>query len=165
MYPENDTVYEIIAKAEAMLFNRRLVDRVYRVWLGILRDGRFPSIQQLEPSMFGDDWPNCCLIAVRSPVQHSHFVELGGNLALMHCPNDSLAGVLLAHIPQVLSERRCLMIKGRAVLRGAGILYRSALFPLSKDGVAIDHILGAANHRPLRENEHLMMPFVKVRWL
>jgi hypothetical protein len=50
-------------------------------------------------------------------------------------------------------------------LRGSGVVYRSALFPLSKDGVAIDHVLGAASHRPLRENEELMAPLIRRKWL
>jgi len=73
-----------------------------------------------------------------------------------------LAGVLLSYLPQVLSERRCLMIEGWARLREISIC---ALYPLSDDGLAIDHVLGAANYRPLRENEHLRMPFVRTKWL
>jgi hypothetical protein len=57
------------------------------------------------------------------------------------------------------------MIEGRATLRGSGVLYRSALFPLSEDGVAIDHVLGAANHRLLRENEELITPLIRMKWL
>jgi hypothetical protein len=57
------------------------------------------------------------------------------------------------------------MIEGRATLRGLGILYRSALFPLSEDGFAIDHVLGAANHRLLRENEELITPLIRTKWL
>ena len=83
----------------------------------------------------------------------------------MRLPNDNLAGVLLSHLPEVLSERRCLMIEGRARLREVGILYRSALYPLSEDGVAIDHVLGAANYRLLRENEELMAPLIRTKWL
>jgi hypothetical protein len=51
------------------------------------------------------------VIAVQSPVEFSHFVAIGENLSFAHCPNDSLAGVLLSHLPQVLSEHRCLMIE------------------------------------------------------
>jgi len=105
------------------------------------------------------------VIAVQSPVERSYFVAVGENLSFARCPNDNLAGVLLAHLPQVLSERRCLMIEGRATLHGSGVLYRSALFPLSEDGVAIDHVLGAANHRPLRENEELLTPLIRTKWL
>ena len=57
------------------------------------------------------------------------------------------------------------MIEGRATLRGSGVLYRSALYPLSEDGVAIDHALGAANYRPLRENEELIAPLIRTKWL
>jgi hypothetical protein len=35
------------------------------------------------------------------------------------------------------------MIEGRATLRGSGVLYRGALYPLSDDGIVIDHVLGA----------------------
>src|SRR5262249_52827481 len=62
---------------------------------------------------------------------------------------------IIPHLPKVLSERRCLMIEGSARLRDIDILYRSGLYPLSHDGIAIDHVLGAANYRPLRSNEDL----------
>ena len=107
----------------------------------------------------------CLVIAVQSPVQLSYLVAVGENLSFTHCPADSLEGVLLSHVPQVLSERRCLMIEGRARLREVGILYRSALYPLADDGIAIDHLLGAANYRPLRENEKLKKPLMRTKWL
>ena len=57
------------------------------------------------------------------------------------------------------------MIEGITRLRDADILYRSALYPLSEDGIAIDHVLGAANYRPLRKNENSIAPFVRTKWL
>ena len=165
MFPEADAISKIVSDTVKIMFKRRLVDRVLRLWTEMARDGRFPRRDQIEPSTLGTDWANCLLIAVQSPVQLSHFVAVGNNLSVAHCPNDSLAGVLLSHLPQVLSERRCLMIEGRATLRGSGVLYRSALFPLSEDGVAIDHVLSAANHRLLRENEELMAPLMRTKWL
>jgi hypothetical protein len=129
------------------------------------REGRFPRRDQIEPSVLGADWANCLVIAVQSPVERSYFVAVGENLSFARCPNDSLAGMLLSNLPQVLSERRCLMIEGRATLRGVGILYRGALYPLSEDGVAIDHVLSAANYRPLRENEQLIAPLIRTKWL
>jgi hypothetical protein len=115
--------------------------------------------------MLGEDWANCLVIAVQSAVQLSHFLAVGDNLSGVRLPNDNLAGVLLSHLPEVLSERRCLMIEGRARLREVGILYRSALYPLSEDGVAINHVLGAANYRPLLENEELMARLIRTKWL
>jgi hypothetical protein len=165
MFPETDEISKIISDVEMVLFRRRLVDRVLRLWAEVARGGRFPRRDQIEPRILGEDWVNCLVIAVQSPIQLSHFVAVGENLSFVHCPNDSLAGVLLSHLPQVLSERRCLMIEGRATLRGSGVLYRNALYPLSEDGVAIDHVLVAANYRPLRENEELIAPLIRTKWL
>ena len=165
MYPQADAISNIVSDTVKLMFKRRLVDRVQRLWTEMAHGGRFPRRNQIEPSVLGADWANCLVIAVQSPVQRSYFVAVGENLSFAHCPNDSLAGVLLSHLPQVLSERRCLMIEGRATLRGSGVLYRSALFPLSEDGADIDHVLGAANHRPLRENEELITPLIRTKWL
>ena len=129
------------------------------------RGGSFPRLDQIEPAVLGEDWANCLLIAVRSPVQLSHFVTVGKNLSGAHGPNSNLAGILMSHLPQIVSERRCLMIEVRARLHGMGILYRSALYPLSENGVAIDHMLGAANYRPLQDNEELLLPLIRTKWL
>jgi hypothetical protein len=165
MYPETDAISNIISDAIKVVFKQRLVDRVVRLWTEMARGQGFPRLDQIEPSKLGIDWANCLVIAVRSPVQLSYFVAVGANLSFAFCPDDTLASVLLSHLPQVLSERRCLMIEGRARLRDTDILYRSALYPLSDDGIAIDHVLGAANYRPLRENEDLMPPLIRTKWL
>jgi hypothetical protein len=165
MFPETDELSNIISDTVKVVFKRRLVDRVLRLWTEIARGQGFPRRDQIEPAMLGVDWLNCLIIAVKSPVRLSTFVYVGENLSFTRCLDESLAGVLLSHLPQVLSERRCLMIEGRARLREIGILYRSALYPLSDDGIAIDHVLGAANCRPLRENEHLRTPLVRTKWL
>jgi hypothetical protein len=165
MFPETDCLSDVLSDTETVLFRRRLVDRALRIWRAQARGEQFPRRDQIEPALFGDDWVNCCIIAVRSPVTLSYLDAVGANLAYTHCPDDSLAGVLLARLPMVLSERRCLMIEGRATLRGLQVLYRSALFPLSEDGGAIDHVLGAANYRPLEENEQLIAPLIRLKWL
>ena len=64
----------------------------------------FPRRDQIEPSMLGVDWANCLVIAVQSPVELCHFVAVGENLLFAQCPDERLAGVLLSHLPQVLSE-------------------------------------------------------------
>ena len=132
---------------------------------GIGASRAVPRRDQIEPAMLGVDWLNCLVIAVKSPVQLSTFVYVGENLSFTRCPDESLAGVLLSHLPQVLSERRCLMIEGITKFRDLDILCRSALYPLSEDGILIDHVLGAANYRPLRKNENSIAPFVRTKWL
>ena len=164
MFPETDSISDIISDTIKVVFQRRLVDRVLKLWTEKARGQRFPRRDQIEPSMLGVDWANCLVIAARSPVQASYFVHVGDNLSYERSPDDSLAGVLLSHLPQVVSEGRCLMIEGRATLRGSGVLYRGALYPLSDNDRAIDHVLGAANCRPLRENEELISRRIRTKW-
>jgi len=112
-----------------MNVERRLVWRVLRYWEEIADSGRFPRRDEIEPWFLGEDGANCLLIAVESPIELSHFVVVGVNLAVALCPTDTLAGVLLSAVPQVVSARRGLMIEGVATLRGMGILYRTVLLP------------------------------------
>ena len=132
---------------------RRLVWRVLRHWTEMVSGRGCPRRDEIDPWMLGEDWVNCLLIAVQSPVELSHFVTVGENLAVALCPKDTLAGVLLSHLPRVLSARRCLIIEGGATLRSAPILFRSALLPLSDDGMTIDYVLGAVTHRAVRAGE------------
>jgi hypothetical protein len=165
MFPETDGISKIISDTIKIVFQRRLVDRVLRLWKEMADREPFPRCDQIDLSKLGVDWANCLVIEVQKPVQNSSLVYVGGSLSFTRCPDESLAGVLLSHLPQVLSERRCLMIEGITRLRDADILYRSALYPLSEDGIAIDHVLGAANYRPLRKNENSIAPFVRTKWL
>jgi hypothetical protein len=134
---------------------RRLVWRVLRHWKEVSDSGRFPRRDEIDPWLQGEDGANCLLIAVAAPIELSHFVAVGVNLAVALCPIDTLAGLLLSRVPRVVSARRGLMIEGGATLRGESILYRSVLLPLSEDGVAIDYMLGAANYRSLHADETL----------
>jgi hypothetical protein len=161
MFPETDEISTIFSDTVKLVFKRRLVDRVLRHWTEMARGEGFPRRDQIEPSKLGVDWLNCFLIAVQSPVRFSYFAACGTNLSFAFCPDDSLADVLLSHLPRVLSERRCLMIEGRARFLDTGIRYRSALYPLSDDGIIIDHVLGAANY----ENEYPLTPLVRMKWL
>ena len=45
------------------------------------------------------------------------------------------------------------------------ILYRGALLPLSEDGGAIDHVLGAANHRALIPDDPPTTQVIRKRWI
>src|SRR5215472_2706740 len=132
---------------------RRLVWRVLRHWRGIANRGRFPRRDDIEAWLLGADGRNCLLVAVQSPIELSHFLLVGVNLAVALCATDTLAGVLLSQVPRVVSTRRALMIEGSALLRKEGILYRGILLPLSEDGIVIDQVLGATNYRSLRQDE------------
>jgi len=71
-----------------------------------------------------------------------------------------------------LTEPRCASERGLAMGGGRPAEHRftvggsgKSLAPLSEDGVTIDHVLGAANYRPLLENEELMAPLIRTKWL
>jgi hypothetical protein len=61
---------------------------------------------EIDPWMLGEDGANLVLMAVQSPIELSHFVEVGVNLAVALCPTDTLAGVLLSQLPRVVSARQ-----------------------------------------------------------
>jgi hypothetical protein len=131
---------------------RRLVERVVRHWTKAAAGKRFPRLNEIDAWVVGEDWANCLVMA-------------GEHLAVALCARDTLAGLLLSHLPPVLSARRCLIVEGEATLRGVPILYRAALLPLSDDGIAIDHVLGAANHRTLVAGEPATTQVVRKRWI
>jgi hypothetical protein len=134
---------------------RRLVWRVLRCWKEIADGGRFPRCDDVTAWMQGEDGANCLLITVEWPIELSHFVVVGVNLAVALCPTDTLAGTFLSCVERVVLSGRGLMIEGMATLRGEGIRYRAVLLPLWEDGKRIDHVLGATNYRSLRANEAL----------
>jgi hypothetical protein len=149
------TAYAIAnpARKTKRMEERRLVQRVLCQWKAIADRGHLPRRDEVDPWLQGGDGGNCLLIAVESPIELSHIVMVGVNLAVALCATDTLAGVLLSKAPRVASARRGLMVEGGATLRGVRILYRSALLPISGDGTTIDHVLGATNYRPLPDDE------------
>jgi len=118
-----------------MEVERRLVYRVLRHWTEIARGGRLPRRDEINPYIRGEDAANCLLIAVRSPIERSHFVMVGVSLAVALCPTNTLAGMLLSRLSRVVLARCGLTFEGVATLSGVDILHRSALLPLSEDGV------------------------------
>ena len=156
---------ELLEWVSLMEDERRLVGRVLRHWTETVHAQGFPRHAEIDPWMLGDDWENCLLIAVEEPVELSHFVSVAKNLAMALCSGTSLVGLLMSHLPRVLSERRGLIVEGGATLRGMRILHRSALLPLSEDGVTISHVLGAASYRPLAADEAWKGEVTETRWV
>ena len=132
MFPETYELSKIISDTINAQFKRRLVDRVLRLWTEVARGQGFPRRDQIEPSMLGVDWANCLVIAVQSPVELSNFAAVGDNLSFAHSPNESLAGVLLSYLPQVISECRGLMIEGRARVSYIGAPFTHYLTTVSQ---------------------------------
>jgi hypothetical protein len=94
-----------------MAEERRLVWRVLRHWQEIVHGGRFPRRNEIDHWLLGADGANCLLIEVQAPIELSHFVAVGVNLAVALCPTDTLAGVLLSNSPTASGARECLFLK------------------------------------------------------
>jgi hypothetical protein len=59
MFPETDGISDIISDTIKIVFQRRLADRVLKLWADKARGQRFPRRDQIKPSMLGVDWTNC----------------------------------------------------------------------------------------------------------
>lgn len=138
----------------------RLVLRILRHWDDAGANRLFPSKHQIDPSVIGDDWGNCALIDLHHRVERSTIVAVGDRLQpipelpiegnpLFKCPFNALLGVIAWRLPVVVDQRAPLSVTGVASHFGTPILYRGVLLPLAEDGVEMDAVLVAANHRAL----------------
>ena len=136
----------------------RLVRRILYHWSEMAAGHGFPSVADIDPWMIGDDWKNCLLIELHTPLTRSRLLNVGSNLlsdpdrptqpdTIAECPEDTLAGMLVARVPDVLLARDYVLDEGGARLQDRMILYRSILLPLSVNSGDIDHVLAAANYR------------------
>lgn len=139
---------------------RRLVLRLMAYWDDLRGDREFPRCDEIDPEAIGDDWPACCLIRVAEPLSRSAIVYAGGDVLPDGLPKaesstvaDLPAEVLLHHalsfLDRALDKQVPISLGGEAALPSGALLYRSILLPLSDDGRTIDHLLGAANWRPV----------------
>lgn len=149
---------------DSLLAERRLVSRVFRHWTEMAMAKRFASKDDIDPWLVGDDWASCALIRIDPDLDRSTFVVVGENLLPQHdesladkpiaaCRGNTLLGAILKYLPRFRPDGGPLGIGGTAEHRGAPVLFRAVLLPLSGDGASIDHVLAAANFRDLRAGE------------
>jgi hypothetical protein len=142
---------------------QRLVFRVFRHWTTWSATKRFPSKDDIDVSLLGDDGEYCMLVQLAAELDQSVFVAVGENL-LRHgdsldgrpiaaCPKGTLLGTMLRYLPRFRPDGGPLSIAGSATHLDEPVLFRSILLPLADDGTSIDHVLGAANFRTLRRGE------------
>jgi hypothetical protein len=136
----------------------RLILRVSRLWDDIAGHRLFPSKNQIDDALIGNDWVNCALIEVHPDPEKSILIAVGDNLIpvfefplvggpLLNCPCDALLGIVTSHLSHVLEARAPLTIGGAALHFCTPILYRGALLPFAEDGFHIDAALAVANYR------------------
>ncbi len=133
---------------------RRLNQRVYRHWCECRRPDRFPAPAEISAATIGEDWDSCFILDARGDHGYPKFEYLGRRLAkfsgvflsgrrdwtrtVLDKATEQVAKVLSSGGP-VLCDDELTLFDGRR------LLFRSVLLPLSVDGAAITHLLGAAN--------------------
>jgi len=139
---------------------RRLVLRLLAYWDDLRAARDYPRADDLDVEAIGDDWAHCFLLRIAGgPVGDSRVLHVGADL-LGDLPDGApatLAGVpdtaLLHHAAgfaaRTLEKGVPVSLGGEAALLDGKVLFRSVLLPLSNDGLTIDHLLGAANSRPV----------------
>jgi hypothetical protein len=146
------------------LNERRLASRVYGHWAEMALAKRFARMEDIDPWLLAADWSRCVLIRLDRDPGLSTFVMVGENLLPQHneslvgrpitaCPRDTLLGAILKYLPRFRPTGGPIGISGPATHLGAPVLFRGVLLPLSTDGNCIDHVLGAANFRPMLRGE------------
>jgi hypothetical protein len=142
----------------------RLTMRVLAYWREICGEREFPQRADVVSDGLGADWSNCLLIAVDALPERSSFLYVGSELiapdsaSLVGSPvaassRETILGLATAYFGNVLQRRVPVSMGGSGTHRGAAILYRSILLPLSTDGHQIDCLLGAANFRYVRTSD------------
>ncbi|HUH85697.1 MAG TPA: hypothetical protein VLX85_13895 [Stellaceae bacterium] len=151
---------------EAPIREMRLTMRVLRYWRDIAGKRPFPRVTDLDARELGEDWQNCLLIKLRSPLERSFLSYIGSGLvvpggptegtALAECPPETILARATSYVSRVLAQRVPVSMGGSAAQQSGVVLYRSILAPLSEDGRTIDTVLGAANYREVQftEEEH-----------
>ncbi len=117
---------------------------------------RFPTLEGFDPEMLAEVWPNCFMLAPRSPPQRSVFQYIGEMIGessgvtgraitVDEVTKDSLLDHATREIGEVLEQKIPAFTSGVYTdPEGCTVLFRSALLPLSSDQSNVDCLIGGA---------------------
>lgn len=135
---------------------RRLTYRLLNYW-DVLRGQRpFPALADIDGSKIPELWPWCFVLDTQRTRSTPYFQYLGTDLAkysgiYLSGEQDwrlTLLDKAASHLDRTLAAREPIIIEDELVrYDGRQLLFRSIMLPLSDDGDAINHVLGAANGR------------------
>ena len=142
---------------------RRLVLRLLAYWDDLRGARDYPRVDDLDVEAIGDDWAHCFLLKLAAgPIGESRVLHVGAGLqgdlpdaspaTLAEVPETALLHHAAGFAVRTLEKGVPVSLGGEAALVDGNALYRSVLLPLSNDGLAIDHLLGGANSRPVGAN-------------
>ena len=130
---------------------RRAIVRIHAVWQRHAQH-RIPSLAEIDPKEFGEDWSNCSVMQIDAGVArpHASFSENGPDGKRI---SERLAETLLLlaqrHVQRVLATAKPVSYGGTASHEGKDILYRIVVLPLSDDGIRINALLAGMTYRDI----------------
>jgi hypothetical protein len=153
----------------APIREQRLTMRALGHWRDAQGERPFPRLADIDPARLGDDWHDCLLLRLATPIERSSFLHVGRRLCvptgspfegrcLEQCPPQTVLAQATSYVPAVINRRVPVSIGGTTLHEGVQVLYRSILTPLSDDGTTIDAIFGAANYRAARASDEGVPP-------
>jgi hypothetical protein len=153
----------------APIREKRLTMRALGHWRDAQGERLFPRLADIDPARLGDDWHNCLLLRLATPIERSRFLHVGRQLCvpagspftgrrLEECPQQTVLAQATSYVSAVINKRVPVSIGGTTLHEGVQVLYRSILTPLSEDGTTIDAIFGAANYRAASASDEGVPP-------
>ncbi len=142
---------------------RRMHVRAYNYWVSLLEGRPYPSIADLKPERIGDFGPHSVLLDFTTNPDDPEVTFLGAALReecdlapgarrISEVPSRSLLSRLTDHYMQIIANRAPIGFEAEFQTdKGANMLYRGILMPLSTDGEGIDYIYGVINWKQLAD--------------
>jgi hypothetical protein len=145
---------------------QRLTMRILAMWRSLCRGEVAPRRAQIDPILFGSDWPHCVLIDLAPKVQESRLAYVGSKLrdpswlplerqTLSECEEGTLLHAMLSSAARVIAKGLPISTGGVASHDGETVLYRSIVLPLAETNARIDGLIAAASFRIIAVTEEI----------
>jgi hypothetical protein len=141
------------------LDERRLIFRVLHHWTEMAIAQRFPSRDNIDPWLVGNDWANCVMLVLNPEKEGFNFSVVGANLlapgqcldgaSIADCPDGTVLVDMIKQLDRCIGDAAPVVIEGTTVHLGTSVQYRAILMPLSGDGETVNGIFGAASFKKL----------------
>jgi len=139
------------------LDERRLILRILHHWTEMAIAQRFPSRDNIDPWLVGNDWANCVMLILNPEKERFNFSVVGANLvapgqcldgaSIADCPDGTVLADMIKHLDRCIADAAPVVIEGATAHLGTSVQYRAILMPLSDDRETVNGIFGAASFK------------------
>jgi hypothetical protein len=143
---------------------RRMTLRLLHYWRECCGDDFYPALSDIRGEDIPHMWPHCIVLDLGDGPEDP-VVRFAGPEMRADCNGDvthksvsalqdqTLVKEALSHLPKMTEKRVPILMGGEySNGKGARVLYRAVLLPLSDDGENLHHVLAAVSHREVAES-------------